>query len=73
MLTRCHEAGQNIVQQVIEEASSQGIALDCSAELTNLLHRVELADSLPVEVIGVVSVLLEWIARVDIGRARQAS
>jgi len=63
--SRHDEAVQNVVVRAVEQASGQGIHLDHFSDLSRLLPRIEAEDSLPREMVEVVSVLLRWIIQMD--------
>ena len=50
-----------IAKKVIEEADSRGIPLYQYPDLTNLLYRLELDQSIPVEIHQIMSEILDWI------------
>jgi type III secretion system FlhB-like substrate exporter len=52
-------------KQLIEDAEARGILLNDYPDLTNLLYRLEICNSIPEEIGELVSLILEWVREIN--------
>jgi type III secretion system FlhB-like substrate exporter len=59
------EMRDDLTSQLIEEAEAQGTSLNDYPDLTNLLYRLEIYNSIPKDVIDLLSCILDWVREID--------
>jgi len=52
-------------KQLIEQAEARGVSLGEYPNLTNLLYRLEIYNSIPEEIGELISLILEWVQEIN--------